>query len=425
MTPTAYRPIAIADIDLDGDVPGFSPHNAQTGTSYGAVFCLVRKSGRPIGIVEIPLADREVPPEEMRARLSAVAGADPGPPPQRPAQMPPASVVIATRDRAASLATCLDSILRQDYPSFDVIVVDNAPSSNETANLIAERYSAGGKVRYVREDRPGLGRAHNAGLEQVTAPVVAFTDDDVVADRRWLAALCQNFDDAGRTGCVTGLILPAELETRAQYWTEKHGGFGKGFTRKVFDLGKNRPEGPLFPFTAGQFGSGASMAFRSSALREIGGFDPALGAGTPARGGDDLASFFAIIQAGYQLVYEPEAIVWHHHRRGEEGMRRQAFGYGMGLGAYLTKTIIDNPMNALRLAIAFPAGVRHMIGPSSAKTRRLPDDYPSALVWQERLGILNGVPGYIRSLRAKRRAEAPGKPMDQARALRASQWKSG
>jgi O-antigen biosynthesis protein len=171
--------------------------------------------------------------------------------------------------------------------------------------MISSRYDHPGRVTYIREDRPGLGRAHNSGMEKVTAPIAAFTDDDVIADPRWLASLAGNFEQSPKIGCVTGLILPAELETRAQFWTERHGGFSKGFQRKVFDLEQQRPAAPLFPYTAGQFGSGANMAFRMDALRQIGGFDSALGAGTLARGGDDLASFFAVVTAGYQLVYEP------------------------------------------------------------------------------------------------------------------------
>jgi GT2 family glycosyltransferase len=320
-------------------------------------------------------------------------------------ESPLVSVIVATRDRPASLAACLDSLLRQDYPSFEVVVVDNAPASQETADLIAERYASTGRVRYVREDQPGLGRAHNRGLASTTAPIVAFTDDDVIVDSRWLTALACHLGASGPVACVTGLILPAQLETRAQYWAERHGGFGKGFERKRYDLDAHRTPGRLYPFAAGQFGSGANMAFRADALRRLGGFDPALGAGTPARGGDDLAAFFAVIQAGYQLVYEPEAIVWHHHRKEEAGMRRQAFGYGVGLGAYLTKLVLDRPALLLQLAAAMPAGFAHIFGSSAPKNRRLADDYPAAFVWRERLGIVAGVPLYLRSRAARRRSE--------------------
>ena len=120
------------------------------------------------------------------------------------------------------------------FPALVVIVADSAPSSDETAAMIRSRYAGIGRVKYVRDERPGLGRAHNAGMSLVTADAVAFTDDDVVADRYWLASIAANFARNQKIGCVTGLIMPAELETRAQWWTEKHGGFGKGFRRREF-----------------------------------------------------------------------------------------------------------------------------------------------------------------------------------------------
>jgi len=404
--PKAFLPIKIVDLDITRPLPRIDADDPATGRTYGGAFCLVRRAGRPIKVLEIPLHGKNLTAEDLKALLGQDIAARELPSLVRTPSLgeaPFISVVVATRDRTASLARCLESLLRQDYGRFDIIVVDSAPSSPETAGLIAGRYAATGRVRYVREDRPGLGQAHNRGMESVTAEIVAFTDDDVIADPHWLAAIASNVDADHKVGCVTGLILPAELETRAQFWTEKHAGFGKGFERKVYDLAEHRPPGPLFPFTAGQFGSGANMAYLTAALKRIGGFDSALGAGTPARSGDDLAAFFAIIEAGYQLVYEPEAIVWHHHRRNEDGMQRQAFGYGVGLGAYLTKVVVDEPSALFRLVRGFPAGLAHMWGRSSARMQRLPDDYPAALVWLERLGVLAGVASYIRSRAALRR----------------------
>ncbi|MBI2717825.1 MAG: glycosyltransferase family 2 protein [Rhizobiales bacterium] len=372
------------------------------GLIYGGVFCLVRRHGRPVGIVEFSYDGEVISPSELATLIgsppqpaspSSVAKTKTGP-------APSITVVVATRDRAASLDRCLHSLMSQNYQNYDIVVVDNAPATSETADLIADRYKATGKVRYVREDRPGLGRAHNTGVSLVTAPYAAFTDDDVIVDPDWLAAIAANFSTDGKVGCVTGLILPAELETRAQMWTERHGGFGKGLERRLFDLGEHRPDNALFPFTAGQFGSGANMAFNMEALRRIGGFESALGAGTIARGGDDLASFYAVVKAGFGLVYEPEAIIWHHHRRDEEGMVRQAYGYGVGLGAYLTNVILDDPKTLWDLTKALPSGLAHMFGSSSPKNRRLPGDYPTALIWRERLGILAGVPSFVRSRRA-------------------------
>jgi len=120
--------------------------------------------------------------------------------------------------------------------------------------------------------------------------IVAFTDDDTIPDRHWLTEIVRGFWAAPRVGCVTGPILPSELATPAQLWIEQFGGYSRGFKRRVYDLGVNRPPDSLFPYAAGRFGSGANMAFRRSLLLDLGGFDPALGGGTPALGGEDLAA---------------------------------------------------------------------------------------------------------------------------------------
>ncbi|BFO14368.1 hypothetical protein SHKM778_07560 [Streptomyces sp. KM77-8] len=93
---------------------------------------------------------------------------------------PYASVVVATRERAGQLARALDSLLAQDHPRFEVVVVDNAPVSGDTRELVRRTY--GERVRYLCEPVPGLAVAHNTGLAHTRGEVVAFTDDDVVAD---------------------------------------------------------------------------------------------------------------------------------------------------------------------------------------------------------------------------------------------------
>ena len=87
-------------------------------------------------------------------------------------------------------------------------------------------------------------------------------------------------------------------------------------------------------------------------------------------------------------------------------MRRQAYGYGVGLGAYLTKLVIDDPARIGTFLRRFPAAFRHLFSRRSGKLDRLPADYPRRLVWSERWGIVMGVPGYLRSRAALRRERA-------------------
>lgn len=404
----AFAPIRIVDADLGKGLPDLRRTDPVTGQSYGAAWCLIRDAGQPVKIMEVPLDAPVIPADAFRALVMAEGTERPPAPIPRAsgARAPHVTVVIATRDRAESLRRCLESLLTQSYADMDIVVVDNAPSSSETFDLIETDYAGRAPITYVLEERPGLARAHNAGVAAAKGEVIAFTDDDVIVDPAWVAAIAANFALSDRIGCVTGLILPAELETRAQYWTERHGGFGKGLARRVFDPARPEAEGPLFPYAAGAFGSGANMAFRRETLARMGGFDATLGAGTLARGGDDLDGFFAALSAGYQIAYEPGAIVWHHHRRSEEGMRRQAYGYGVGLGAYLTKLIVEEPARIGIFLRRFPAALRHLFSRKGGKLARLPDDYPTRLVWSERLGIVMGIRGYLQSRAALRREGA-------------------
>jgi glycosyltransferase involved in cell wall biosynthesis len=401
--------VLVGDIHLDSPLP-----TVNGGGRYRGARLLARLHGHPVAEAVLPLPGRPAAPDELAAMVwpavaEAVAkhcAADGIQPPDglpagglappaglrcaaRPelADPPAATVVIATRDRPASLLRCLDSVARLDYPAFDVIVVDSAPGSGQTAAALGGRRWPV-RVRYMREPRPGLALAHNAALPGVSGQIVAFTDDDVEVDPGWLTALAAPFADPG-TACVTGVILPAELETRAQLLVEQAGGFCRGFEPRTYRLG-GPGDGPLFPFAAGRFGSGANMAFRTRWLVSGGGFDAATGAGTPARGGDDLIAFLKVITSGAALAYQPAAIVRHWHRRGYDGLRRQAFGYGVGFGAYVAASVRARPaLLPAMLRRAAPA-LRHIISPDSAKNAKQEPGFPRELVWRERAGMLVG-----------------------------------
>jgi O-antigen biosynthesis protein len=199
---------------------------------------------------------------------------------------------------------------------------------------------------------------------------------------------------------VSGLLVPAELETPAQLWFEQYGGFTRGFDRRVFDLCANRPtDEPLYPWNAGLFGTGNNFSFRTDVLREIGAFDPALGNGTPALGGVDSEVLLRTILCGHQIVYEPRALVRHVHRPDYDGLRRQVYAYGAGLVAYYLKTVLAEPRFALDFARKLPAGVRWMLSSDAHINMHKRDDYPAELTWIERRGMLYGPLAYARSRR--------------------------
>jgi glycosyltransferase involved in cell wall biosynthesis len=316
------------------------------------------------------------------------------------------TVAIATRHRTEGLLRCLDSLTRLDYPSFEVVVVDSAPTDDRTESALAKSGTWPFQLRYLRVARPGVAIAHNSALENANGDILAITDDDVEVDRHWLSVLVRAFVDFD-AACVNGLILPAELETDAQLLIERSGGFGRGFVPHVYELDKPESD-PLFPFTAGRFGSGANMAFRTDWLRSYGGFDPATGTGSPARGGHDILAYLKVITAGRTLVYEPAAVVRHWHRREYEGMRRQAFNYGVGLGAYVAAAVAAEPALLPRMIGRTVPAARYFLSPRSAKNENREEGFPRELIWLERIGLLLGPAAYANSrlrLAAYRRAE--------------------
>ncbi|MEU9309994.1 glycosyltransferase [Streptomyces sp. NPDC048256] len=337
-----------------------------------------------------------------------------GAPAPAAAAVPFTTVVVATRERAEKLAHALDSLLAQDHPDFEIVVVDNAPVTDTTRDLVERKYAE--RVRYVTEPAPGLAVAHNRGVETAQGEVIAFTDDDVVADPRWLTELTAPFTADPGLGCATGLILPARLRTPAQVLLESHGGFAKGFTARTYDPQDPPADEPLFPFTAGRFGSGANMAFRTEVLRAAGGFDPATGAGTLARGGDDLYGFVRVLAGGHRLHYTPLALVWHHHRETWRDLETQAYGYGAGLTAYLTAILVDRPGLLPAFLARLPRGLAHARTLTASREAEPAADgapgghdarthaWPARLSRLQRRGMLYGPVGYLRARRALRGA---------------------
>lgn len=420
--PDWFRPVQILEVEIGAPFPDITPGVNADGRRYEKGLVLLRRHGRPVATAEIDL-----PPDGLDAAALNVAlrepldALTPGPTGGNGSSAPGflaesagslapppfASVIIATRNRPGYLARCLLSVAALDYPSFEVIVVDNNPGDDATARFFADRYGKDPRFRYVREDRPGLAAAHNCGVREMRedSRFAAFTDDDVVVDRYWLRELMRGFEAAPNVGCVTGLIFPAELETWPQMLIEEFGGFNKGFQRQIYDLHDHRPADRLFPFTPGRFGSGANMAFRLTSLERIGGFDPTMGTGTPALGGDDLAAFFRIIVGGEALVYEPAAIVRHAHYRDYAALRRQIYGYGVGLTAFLTNAMVKHPRLLADLMGKLPLGIVYALSPSSGKNQKKGRDYPEELTALERKGLLYGPLAYLRSWQAARRYE--------------------
>ena len=433
ITPVAelgFVPMLVREIELSQPLPTLSSHDYKKGQTYQQTRCLIRLHTQPLGLIDLPFESDELHPDAYAWRiwqalskqinihlqedgLREVTTLDA---PGLPALYTPeclkkhaaflqtapfASIVVPTRDRPDSLARCLPTLLAQQYPDYEIIVVDNAPSTSATADLIQQTYADEPRIRYVRENHPGSSHARNRGTLEARGEIIAFTDDDVVVDTHWLVGLVKGFKAAENVTCVTSLILPLELETPTQNWFEEFGGFNRGFTKHIFDQARGKNGTSLYPFTAGVFGAGAAMAFTAKFLREIKGFDPSLGAGSRAGGGEDLLAFFQVIMSGNRLVYEPTSLAYHEHRRDYNSFQKQMYYYGAGLTAYLTKIMIDNPWLLFRLIMLTPPGLFYILSSRSDKNRKKSSQFPKELIRLERKGMLQGPFLYLTGRRKK------------------------
>jgi GT2 family glycosyltransferase/SAM-dependent methyltransferase len=358
-----YRPFEIVHIDL---AEGLSPLLKRARGDHRDVYAVLWRAGIPLGHLEVSRSQLERPAPLAHAVARSIAasvgdrlfraGFEALPPGMKSPSThamptlrslllaegplvkleaglvedkPPAvnlsvSVVVCTRDRPRQLERCLQSLYKMTVAADEVIVVDNHPASSDTRTVVE---SSPGAI-YVVEPNPGLSRARNTGLRCARGDVVAFADDDTVVHRDWIRWLCQAFDDR-EVMCVTGLVLPAALDTPAQVAFEKGmGGFSQGYRRMVYDrafLERTKHYGtPVW-----KLGAGANMAIRRQAFSVVGGFDERLGAGA-AGCSEDSEFWYRVLAEGWVCHYEPSAVVFHHHRSDFESLRRQARDYVRG-----------------------------------------------------------------------------------------------
>jgi O-antigen biosynthesis protein len=393
-------PLAVGTMDLEtGVFEVHAPADRAALAGMRRAFVLLRQGGWPVGTDVVPISDGHIESvgRELLSEvpLSRSFGAE---------ATEPISIVICTRNRSELLSETLPAFAEVAGDRHELIVIDNAPEDARTARVID---GFGGRVRHVVEPVAGLARARNRGLAAATCRYVAFTDDDVTPDSAWLGVIASTFAAHPGAVCVSGSVLPRSLMTPAELRFQEFGGYGQDFVETEYHLSLDPPPSKLFPFHPRLLGTGANMAFRVEALSALGGFDEALGAGTPARGGEDIDIAVRLLMAGHLLVRQPAAVVWHPSHTTSHALERQIEDYGCGLSAVFTKFLFDRS-TAPALTRRLPSAARALLSQGSSKNAQRSGTFPRQLARAEWKGIAKGPLRYRSSRRAARRSAAEG-----------------
>jgi GT2 family glycosyltransferase len=235
---------------------------------------------------------------------------------------PPAqiSVAVATRDRPEHLARLLDALVASEPQPREIVIADQ--SADGRSERVTHERASEVDIRYLRDDRAGLGVAQNRAFSHARCRIIAVIDDDCVPAPNWLAVIEERFDADPELGALTGPVLPLAAHDLDAVPVSSR----TSLLERTFS-GRHVPW---------EVGSGNNFALRREWLDVVRGNDERLGPGSPGRGGVDMDLFYRLLRAGARIRYEPESVVYHAQvTRRDRLARRGPYGHGIGAGVVI------------------------------------------------------------------------------------------
>ncbi len=265
------------------------------------------------------------------------------------ASEPPAvSVVVSTRNRPSDIVPCIESILRNRAPAFELIVVDQ--SDDDASKTAVASQLADPRLRFIASTTRGLSNSRNVAVAAARAPVLAFTDDDCRVTPDWVGAVHARFAADPALALLFGGVVLRPEDRAIGYAAE----FEPTIEREL--VGR-------LPDVHEPWGVGANMSVRRSVFERLGAFDPILGAGARFFAAEETDLTLRALGAGFKVVYTPDLPVTHLGVRSGADAGRLMRGYGIGLGAAITKHArLRTPGSAELLAAWLSLHARRSIG---------------------------------------------------------------
>jgi GT2 family glycosyltransferase len=305
----------------------------------------------PRGAEELELLVQAAFRDEQRVPIAAIR-ARPCQVPERPSTLEPlpmSSLIIPSRNRPEFLADLVESILEGYEVPSEIVIVDQSDRPHPTLPTLSTERSC--EIRYIKDGGRGCGRARNIGILAARHDILAFCDDDMLAEPDWYDSLVGGIVEAGPRSVVTGRVPPAPAE--------RSGDFAPS---TIVDELPVVYEGRIFDdvlFTG-------NMAMYRSVVERIGLFDERLGPGARFPSSVDNDYGFRLLEAGYRINYVPQAILFHLSWRTKGDHVPLYWRYGLGHGAYFAKHLSLRDRYILRRML------RHLRGHLGGAARQLP-----------------------------------------------------
>ena len=252
------------------------------------------------------------------------------------------SIVVGTRDRPVLCEACVTSLLANDYPHREIVIVDQS-RDDATERVMQSLAEAHKEIRYTHDDRTGSSRARNLGVALSTGDVLAFTDDDCVAEPDWLSQIARELAETGLVGVVGRILATSHGRSIVPVAIQEH----------------NRRRQHRGARDVWRLGYGPNMAFRREAVEAAGGFDELLGPGARLRGCNDVDLIYRIVCNGGRVVYFPDLVVHHQQWRNWRQILSCERAYALGAGGMIAKYLRRDLGEAATLSLyrLWPFGV--------------------------------------------------------------------
>jgi GT2 family glycosyltransferase len=234
--------------------------------------------------------------------------------------LPPTSLIISSRNRPALLTDTIESVLKCHCTPAEIVIIDQ--SDEPHANLCGRISSESCVIQYCWTRSVGASRGRNTGIRRARHDLLAFMDDDMLAAENWFCSIMESLVEAGSRTVVTGQVALAESEASTAFAPSVK-------VHKSRELYEGRIRGDVL--------YSGNMAMYRSVIDAIGVFDERLGPGTMFPAAEDNDFGFRLLEAGYRIVYEPSALVYHRAWRTRGHRLPMRWNYGLGRGAYYAK----------------------------------------------------------------------------------------